>query len=318
MPSTYSTDLKLELMATGENAGTWGTKTNTNLNLIQQAIAGYQEINVASADVNLSMTNASISNARNMVLKFTGTLAGTRVVTIPDSIEKFYVVVDGTTHSGNTLTFKTVSGTGFTCVEGKSHFAYSDGTNINLISGAQIANITLDAVLDNGDTSDGTINVSNITISAATTTNTISASGAITGASSITANNNITSSNGDLIATTGDIDAVAGAVSDSKGEIRSVPLITKSSAYTLVAADHGRVVSTTSSITVPPSVFSAGQTVSIYNNSGGNISIARGSGVTMYWSQTGANANRTLATRGVATVLCVASNTFVITGGTLT
>jgi hypothetical protein len=47
MASTYSSDLKLELMATGENAGTWGTKTNTNLNLVQQAIAGYQAIDVA-------------------------------------------------------------------------------------------------------------------------------------------------------------------------------------------------------------------------------------------------------------------------------
>ena len=69
MPSTFSTDLKLELMATGENAGTWGTKTNTNLNLVQQSIAGFQEIDVASNDVTLAMTNGSISNARNMVLK---------------------------------------------------------------------------------------------------------------------------------------------------------------------------------------------------------------------------------------------------------
>jgi hypothetical protein len=85
MASTYSSDLKLELMATGENAGTWGTKTNTNLELVQQAIAGYQEINVASSDVTLDMNNGSISNARNMVLKFTGTLTGTRVVTLPNS-----------------------------------------------------------------------------------------------------------------------------------------------------------------------------------------------------------------------------------------
>ena len=48
MASSYSTDLKLELMVTGENAGTWGDKTNSNLNLVQQAVAGYQEIDVAS------------------------------------------------------------------------------------------------------------------------------------------------------------------------------------------------------------------------------------------------------------------------------
>ena len=94
MASTYSTDLKLELMATGENAGTWGTKTNTNLNLVQQAIAGYQAIDVASSDVTLVMSNASISNARNMVLNFTGTLSGNRTVNLPDSIEKFYILKD--------------------------------------------------------------------------------------------------------------------------------------------------------------------------------------------------------------------------------
>ena len=134
MASTYSTDLKLELMATGENAGTWGTKTNTNLNLVQQAIAGYEAIDVASADVTLVMSNASISNARNMILNFTGTLAANRTVTIPDSIEKFYILKDSTTHSGNSLTFKTVSGTGFTLDEGKIHAAYSDGNNVNEVA----------------------------------------------------------------------------------------------------------------------------------------------------------------------------------------
>jgi hypothetical protein len=134
MASTYSSDLKLELMATGENAGTWGTKTNTNLNLVQQAIAGYQAIDVAAADVALTMADASISNARNMVLEFTGTLTASRIVTIPNSLEKFYIIKDGTTHSSNTLTFKTVSGTGFTLDEGKIHAAYSDGTNINEVA----------------------------------------------------------------------------------------------------------------------------------------------------------------------------------------
>ena len=130
MASTYSADLKLELMATGENAGTWGTKTNTNLELVQQAIAGFQAIDVASSDVTLVMSNASISNARNMVLKFTGTLAGNRTVNLPDGIEKFYILQDATTHGANSLTFKTVSGTGFTLDEGKMHGGFSDGTNV--------------------------------------------------------------------------------------------------------------------------------------------------------------------------------------------
>ena len=116
-------------MVTGENSGTWGDKTNTNLNLVQQAIAGFESIDVASADVTLAMTDGAISNARNAVLKLTGTLAGTRVVNVPDGIEKTYIVQDSTTRSGNTLTFKTVSGTGVTIVAGKTHVIYVDGTN---------------------------------------------------------------------------------------------------------------------------------------------------------------------------------------------
>jgi hypothetical protein len=134
MASTFSTDLKLELMATGENAGTWGTKTNTNLNLIQQAIAGFQAIDVAATDVTLVMTDASISNARNMVLKFTGTLTANRTVNLPDSIEKFYILQDATTHGAFTLTFKTVSGTGFTLDEGKIHAGFSDGTDVTEVA----------------------------------------------------------------------------------------------------------------------------------------------------------------------------------------
>ena len=130
MASSYSTDLKLELMVTGENSGTWGDKTNTNLNLVQQAIAGYEAIDVASADVTLAMTNANLSNARNMVLNLTGTLAGTRVVNVPDGIEKTYIVKDSTTRAGFTLTIKTVSGTGVTIPEGKTVIVFSDGTNV--------------------------------------------------------------------------------------------------------------------------------------------------------------------------------------------
>jgi hypothetical protein len=130
MASAYSTDLKLELMVTGENSGTWGDKTNTNLNLVQQAIAGYEAIDVASANVTLAMTNATLSNARNMVLNLTGTLAGTRVVNVPDGIEKTYIVADSTTRAGYTLTIKTVSGTGVAIPAGKTVLVFADGTNV--------------------------------------------------------------------------------------------------------------------------------------------------------------------------------------------
>jgi hypothetical protein len=135
MASTYSSDLKLELMATGENSGTWGSKTNDNLNLIQQAIAGYEAIALSDGGtVTLAMTNATISNARNMVIKFTGTLTGASTVTIPDSIEKFYIFDCSAVVGPTNLTIKTASGTGFTLNAAKIFAAYSDGTNLNEIS----------------------------------------------------------------------------------------------------------------------------------------------------------------------------------------
>ena len=134
MASTYSSDLKLELMATGENAGTWGDKTNNNLNLVQQSVAGYQAIDVAGADVALVMTDGAIANGRNATLKLTGTLAANRTVTIPDSIEKVYNIVDGTNHANYTLTFKTTSGTGILLCEGNNYVLYADGTNVEKIT----------------------------------------------------------------------------------------------------------------------------------------------------------------------------------------
>jgi hypothetical protein len=133
MASSYSTDLKLELMVTGENSGTWGDKTNTNLNLVQQAIAGYQEVNIAGGaqTTALVMTDGTLSNARNAVIKFTGTITGNQVVTIPDVIEKTYTLINGTT-GAFTVEFKTAGGTGFTfgTTEKNAALVFSDGTNV--------------------------------------------------------------------------------------------------------------------------------------------------------------------------------------------
>jgi hypothetical protein len=133
MASSFSTDLKLELMVTGENAGTWGTKTNTNLNLLQQAVAGYQEVSIAGGaqTTALAMTDAALSNARNAVIKLTGTITGNQVVTIPDGIEKVYTIYNGTT-GAFTVQFKTVSGTGitFSTTNKGAILVYSDGTNV--------------------------------------------------------------------------------------------------------------------------------------------------------------------------------------------
>ena len=133
MASSYSTDLKLELMVTGENSGTWGDKTNTNLNLLQQSIAGYEEVSIAGGaqTTALTMSNAALSNARNAVIKFTGTITGNQIVTIPDQIEKVYTFINGT--SGDfTVEIKPVSGTGttFAATDKTIQLVYSNGTDI--------------------------------------------------------------------------------------------------------------------------------------------------------------------------------------------
>ena len=135
MPSSYSTDLKLELMVTGENSGTWGDKTNTNLNLLQQAIAGYQSIALTSTNTTLSMTNATISDARNAVIKFTGTLSANSTVFVETGIEKTYIV-DNATTGAYTLAFNQVGGSSVIwSTTDKSHkIIYLDGTNANDIT----------------------------------------------------------------------------------------------------------------------------------------------------------------------------------------
>ena len=135
MASTYN-ELGIELMATGENAGTWGTKTNTNLDIIQQAIAGYVAQAVTDGGTTtLTITDGSTATsvARNIVIKLTGALTGTSTVTVPDSVEKLYIVENATT-GGQTVTFKTESGTGVNFTSTGFKFLYSDGTNINEIT----------------------------------------------------------------------------------------------------------------------------------------------------------------------------------------
>jgi hypothetical protein len=87
----------------------------------------------------------------------------------------------------------------------------------------------------------------------------------------------------------------------------------------LLVTDVGKYISiTTGGVTVPASVFSAGDPVSIYNNSGSAQTVTQGASVTMYLAGTATTGNRTLAQRGIVTVLCVGTNTFVINGGGLT
>jgi hypothetical protein len=105
-------------------------------------------------------------------------------------------------------------------------------------------------------------------------------------------------------------------ISDGIGNVRTVPANSQTASYTLVASDNGKYISTTTGgIIVPPSIFTAGQVVSVYNNSGSNQTITAGGGVTLRLVGTATTGNRTLSNYGLATILCVGSNVFVVTGG---
>jgi len=110
-----------------------------------------------------------------------------------------------------------------------------------------------------------------------------------------------------------------GATGPTGAVAGNTPENAKTASYTLVVGDVGKYINiTTGGVTVPSGVFSSGDVVSIYNNSSSSQTITQGASVTMYLVGTATTGNRTLAQRGVVTVLCVASNTFVITGGGVT
>lgn len=156
MPSTYTTDLAIQLMATGENAGTWGQITNTNLVVVQQAIAGYESISIAGGaqTTALVMTQNALATARNAVIKLTGTITGNQIVTVPNGIEKTWIVSNGTT-GAFTVQFKYAStGTGQTwsTTDKGIKILYADGSDIKVadlstlsgqIVAAQITNSTI-------------------------------------------------------------------------------------------------------------------------------------------------------------------------------
>jgi len=130
MANSTSANLKLTVQATGENSGTWGQITNTNLLILEQAIGGYDAVGITAA-ATLTFSNGALSNGKNQVLKLTGTITGNKDVVIPDSIEKTFIV-ENATSGAHTVTFKTTSGTGVTwsATDKGTKMIYSDGTNV--------------------------------------------------------------------------------------------------------------------------------------------------------------------------------------------
>jgi hypothetical protein len=128
MASTYSTNLKIELIGTGEQAGTWGTTTNTNLGTaLEQAVVGKADVTMSSTTITLTLTNANTAqNARAIYLNLTGSPGGAAVLEVP-AIQKPYIVKNG---SDQQVTIKVSGQTGVAIPTGKTALVYNNGTDV--------------------------------------------------------------------------------------------------------------------------------------------------------------------------------------------
>jgi len=162
MASTYSPNLRLELIGTGEQQGTWGGITNTNLGtLLEEAIGGYVSVTVSDvADTTLTTNDGSADQSRNMVINLTGALTGTRNVICP-AIEKLYVVKNATTGS-QSVVFKVSGQTGVTIPNGSTYFLYVDGTDARLINGTIASQNSNNVSITGGSISNAAL--SNVTV----------------------------------------------------------------------------------------------------------------------------------------------------------
>ena len=158
MASTYS-NLKIQLMTTGENSGTWGNVTNTNLGTaLEEAITGSVDVTFASGDVTLTLTNTNATqSARNLRLNCTGTTGGARNLVLGSGcqIEKVYIVNNG---CADAITVKNTTGTGIAVPAGKTMYVFNNGTNV-VDAITHLTSLTLGSALPAGSGGTGLTSV---------------------------------------------------------------------------------------------------------------------------------------------------------------
>jgi len=160
MPSTYSTSLKLQLIGTGEQAGTWGTTTNTNLGtLLEQAITGVITIPMGDATYTLTNFNGLSDEARNAVLILNGPITAPQYLVAPSGQQKVYIVRNRT---GNTVTLTTGTGSNISVANAASEVLFTDGANF--FSATQFNYVNGDLVVTGTATANNLVATNNITL----------------------------------------------------------------------------------------------------------------------------------------------------------
>jgi len=327
--ATYVNNLRLKEITTGDEDGTWGTSTNTNLELITDGFSyGTKEI-AADANETFTMPDATADATRSLYLKFTSavSLTATREVTLgPNTVSKTWIIENATT-GGQTITIKQGSGATVDVANGSKVMVVTDGAG----AGAAVLNANpTGAVVDLTSDVTGTLPIANggtgitsfgagvadflgtpSSANLATAVTDETGSGALVFATSPTLVTPVlgTPASGDLSNCTAD-------GTNDVGASNVPPVGTKTSGYQLLASDVGKYVQVGvgGSITIPDGVFSEGDAVSIFNNTTGSITITC-SITTAYIAGIDTDkSTMTLLTRGVATVLFISGSLCVVSG----
>jgi hypothetical protein len=333
MASTYSTNLAIELIGTGDQAGAWGNTTNTNLGtLIEQAISGYVTQAVSTGtDTTITIPNGATGVARNMFIELTGTGGASTNLIVPSN-RKLYFIYNNSTGA---VTVKVAGQTGVSFAAGEKKILASNGTDVIEATTyltavpASVTVTTLTATSASITTLSGTTlgySSANITTLSGTSANITTINGTsanittVTGTTGGFTSANITtlSSTSANVTTLTGTSATITTILDGAGNVRDIPSAgaAKTSLYTLAITDVGEFVTVGASgaIDVPNGVFAAGNAVSIFNNTASNATISL-TITTAYLAGTDSDkASVTLATRGVATVLFISNSVCVLTG----
>jgi hypothetical protein len=327
MASTYS-QYKIELIGTGEQAGTWGTTTNSNFGSatpgtyqgFEQAIGGKATIDLsAGGTIALTLTNSNAAqNARALFFDLSGSPSGAVTLQVP-AIQKSYIVKNG---SGQTVTVEISGGTGVAVPNGSTTVVYADGTNV--VTGLNYAPaLTLGAALP---VASGGTGITSFGTGVATFLGTPSSANLAAAVTDETGTGALVFANTPTLVTpvlgTPTSGTLSGCTADGTNPVgfKNIPLSgTKTASYTLVAGDVGKFVELGASgtIVIPASVFAAGDAISVFNNTSASIACTCSAITTVYEGGTNTNISATgfsITTRGVVTILFIDTTTVVITG----
>ena len=191
MASSYTTSLKIQEIGNGEQSSVWGSTTNTNWTLIEQAVAGVQTITMSNSNYTLTNLNGVSDEARNMVLVVQGTNSNIYQVIIPANQPKMYVIYNNTT-GGYAITIGTtgVGGTLISIPNGVTAQVYTDGTNTYSAQTGSAGNFNVNGTLTaSGITDTGALSASSLTVSGAASLATGSISGIMTAPTASTGTN---------------------------------------------------------------------------------------------------------------------------------